>query len=50
MDTGKVANAVVSMLQYFFEHHGLGESNLHLHADNWQNKNNTVTQVSQLKT
>ena len=52
VDTGKGANAVVSMLHYFFAHHGLGESNLHLHPDNCvgQNKNNTVIQVSQIKT
>lgn len=52
VDTGKGANTVVSMLHYFFAHHGLSESNLHLHADNCvgQNKNNTVIQVSQIKT
>ena len=46
-DTGKGANTVVSLLHHFLERHGLGEVNLHLHADNCsgQNKNNTVLQV-----
>ena len=41
-DCGKGANAVVSRLHYFFENHGLGEREVHLHADNCcgQNKNN----------
>ena len=40
---GKGANAVVSML-HFFEVHGLGEKDVHLHADNCggQNKNNIM--------
>ena len=40
--TGKGANATISYLHYFFSHHGLGESNAHLHADNCagQKKNN----------
>ena len=46
VDMGKGANAVVSMLHHFFEVHGLGEKNvhLHLHADNCggQNKNNIM--------
>ena len=33
-DTGKGSNAIVSMLHHFFEEHGLGETNVHLHADN----------------
>ena len=46
-DMGKGANNVCSMLHYFFSHHGLGETNVHLNADNCcQNKNNTVIQVS----
>ena len=47
VDVGKGANAVVSMLHYFFEHHSLGEEHVHLHADNCvgQNKNNIVVQV-----
>ena len=38
---GKGANAIISMLHHFFEVHGLGESSVHLHADNCtgQNKN-----------
>ena len=45
-DTGKGANTVVSMLDYFFSHHGLGETSVSLHADNCsgQNKNNTMIQ------
>ena len=45
-DVGKGANAVVSMLDYFFEHHGLGETTVTSHADNCtgQNKNNTMMQ------
>ena len=43
-DTGKGANTIVSLLHHFLEHHGLEESDLHLHADNCvgQNKNNTM--------
>lgn len=35
---------VVSQLHYFFEHHGLGETEVYLHADNCtgQNKNNCM--------
>ena len=45
-DTGKGANTVVSLLDYFFCHHGLGEATASLHADNCcgQNKNNTMMQ------
>ena len=45
-DTGKGANTVVSMLDYFFSHYGLGEATASLHADNCcgQNKNNTMVQ------
>ena len=45
-NTGKGANTVVSMLDYFFSHYGLGESTASLHADNCcgQNKNNTMVQ------
>ena len=32
VDVGKGANAIVSMLHHFFEVHGLGEENVHLHA------------------
>lgn len=43
-DCGKGANTVVSQLHYFFEHHGLGEKKVFLHADNCtgQNKNNIM--------
>jgi len=46
VDIGKGANAIVSMLHHFFEHHGLGEQTVHLHADNCggQNKNSTMVQ------
>ena len=45
-DTGKGANTVVSMLDFFFSHYGLGETTASLHADNCcgQNKNNTMVQ------
>ena len=48
VDVGKGANGICSMLHYFFSHHGLGETNAHLHAENCvgQNKNNIVLQVS----
>ena len=51
VDVGKGANTVVSMLHHFFSTHGLGEKHVHLHADNCvgQNKNNTMIQVSLLK-
>ena len=41
-DCGKGANAVVSRLDYFFLHHGFGERDVYLHADNCTslNKNN----------
>ena len=39
---GKSANATISYVHFYFEHHGLGETNAHLNADNCagQNKNN----------
>lgn len=45
--TGKGANTVVSLLHHFLANHGLGETDLSLHADNCvgQNKNNVVLQV-----
>ena len=45
-DCGKGANAVVSQLHFFFQHHGLGETDVYLHADNCtgQNKNNCMVQ------
>ena len=43
-NTGKGSNTIVSLLHHFFEVHGLGEQQVHLHADNCvgQNKNNTM--------
>ena len=45
-DCGKGANAVVSMLHYFLDNHGLGETEVYFHADNCtgQNKNSTMVQ------
>jgi hypothetical protein len=42
----KDANTVISLLDHFFTHHGLGEKYIHLTADNCvgQNKNNAVLQ------
>ena len=39
---GKGANATISYVHHFFSCHGLGETDVHLHADNCagQNKNN----------
>jgi len=39
--TGKGANAMISCVDYYFKHYGLGEHHVHLHADNCagQNKN-----------
>ena len=46
-DTGKGANTVVSLLDYYFCHYDLGEATASLHADNCcgQNKNNTMVHV-----
>ena len=40
------ANTVISLLDFFFSHHGLAESTASLHADNCcgHNKNNTMVQ------
>jgi len=40
-NVGKGANSIISLLHHFFEAHGLGETSVHLHADNCtgQNKN-----------
>ena len=48
VEVGKGSNTVVSLLHHFFETHSLGETDVHLHADNCvgQNKNNTVISVS----
>lgn len=42
--TGKGANAAISYLHYFFQKHGIGETDVHLHTDNCcgQNKNSYV--------
>lgn len=41
-DVGKGANTTISYVHHYFQHHGLGETSAHLHADNCsgQNKNN----------
>ena len=41
-DVGKGANTTISYVHHYFQHHGLGETQVHLHADNCsgQNKNN----------
>ena len=38
-DVGKGANTVISLLHHFLEHHGLGEINVGLHADNCVGQN-----------
>ena len=46
-DTGKGANTVVSLLDLFFSHHGLGKTTASLHADNCCGENkNTMVQTS----
>ena len=42
--TGKGSNVVISLMHDYLENHSLGETNLHLHADNCagQNKNNQM--------
>ena len=42
VDVGKGANTTISYVHHYFENHGLGETDVHLHADNCsgQNKNN----------
>ena len=46
VETGKGANTVISLLNFFFENFGLKETECHLHADNCtgQNKNNAMLQ------
>ena len=41
-DIGKGANITISYVHHYFQNHGLGETRIHLHADNClgQNKNN----------
>lgn len=40
--SGKGVNTTISYVHHYFENHGLGETCVHLHADNCsgQNKNN----------
>ena len=47
LDTGKGANAVISMVHHYLENHGLNTTIIHLNADNCsgQNKNNAFIQV-----
>ena len=47
-DTGKGANAVISILHFYLEKYGLHAAIVHLNADNCpgQNKNNAVIQVT----
>ena len=47
-DTGKGANAVISMLHFYLENHGVHSAIVHLNADNCtgQNKNNAVIQIN----
>ena len=44
-NTGKGANTVASMLHHLFENYSLGDSEVHLHADNCVGQNNTLLQV-----
>jgi len=50
--TGKGANIVLSLLHHFFEHFGIGETDVFCHADNCcgQNKNNIVMQYASWNT
>ena len=50
-DTGKEANTVVSILDYFFGHYDLGEATASLHANKCcgQKKNNTMVQYLMLR-
>ena len=43
---GKGADCVISLVHHYLEHHGAGEKNVYLHADNCvgQNKNNATIQ------
>ena len=46
-ETGRGDNAVMSMIHYYLENHGLHITIVHLNSDNCsgQNKNNVVIQV-----
>ena len=50
-DTGKGANAIISMLHYYLENHGFNATVFHFNANNCigQNKNNAVIQVNLVK-
>ena len=39
---GKGANTVISLMDHFLDVYGLGEVDLHLHADNCSGKNNSA--------
>lgn len=41
-DVGKGANTTISYLHHYFAHHGLGETSVHLHADNCTGQNKLV--------
>ena len=45
---GKSANAIVSMLHHQFIYQGLGETTVHLHADNFSGQNKNATMVHYL--
>ena len=45
-NSGKGSNAIVSMLHHFFDEHGLGEREVHLHADNCVRQNKTIRSCS----
>ena len=45
-DTGKGSNTIVSMLHHFFSEHGLGETHVHLHADNCVGQNKKTHHAS----
>ena len=51
-EIGKGANTVISKLHFFFNHHGLDETEVYLHADNCtgQNKNNALIQYFMWRT
>ena len=40
---GKGANATISYVHHFFARHGLGETDVHLHADNCAEQKKTIT-------
>ena len=44
----KDSNAIVNMLHHFFEHHGLCEKMVHLHADDYCGQNNNAIMVQYL--